>query len=146
MSAPETGSGEVSVTGSGSKPVTSVMDMYYGVTVPTNGLITITNAGESLISLTNLKIPNVPEAKSVSAMSAPEKKLAMRAFFAPVTTETVELAAALETETAVTEPENTPAPAETPDPTPAPIGDMIAQLISSFVQNLFSAFSRLFGH
>lgn len=134
MSAPETGSGEVSVTGSGSKPVTSVMDMYYGVTVPTNGLITITNAGESLISLTNLKIPNVPEAKSVSAMPAPEKIFAMRAFFAPVTTETVELAAAQETETVTVQ----------PDPTSPPIGDLISQLISSFVQNLFSSISRLF--
>ena len=146
MSAPETGSGEVSVTGSGSKPVTSVMDMYYGVTVPTNGLITITNVRNSLISLTNLKITNVPDSRGIMALPPAEKKAAVRSFFAPVTTETVELAAAPETETAVTEPENTPAPAETPDPTPAPIGDMIAQLISSFVQNLFSAFSRLFGH
>lgn len=136
MSAPETGSGEVSVTGSGSKPVTSVMDMYYGVTVPSNGLIRIENVGESLISLTNLKIPNVPEAKSVRAMPAPEKIFAMRAFFAPVTTETVELAAAQETETVTVQ----------PDPTPSSIADLISQLISGFVQNLFSAFARLFGH
>lgn len=160
LSAPETGNGSVTVTGRVNKdtgkldplPVTSVMDMYYGVTVPTNGLITITNVGNSLISLTNLKITNVPESRGILAMPPVEKKAAIRSFFAPVTTETVELAATLETDTVVTEPEATPAPAETPtpeetpEPTPTSIGGLIAQLLSNFVQNLFGGIARLFGH
>lgn len=146
LSAPETGSGEVSVTGNANKSVNSVMDMYYGITVPTGGSITITNNGDSLISVTNLKITNVPEAKGILSMSAPDRNLAMRAFFAPVTTETVELAAAQETETVTVQPSPTPdpVPSPTPDPTPSSIVDLISQLISSFVQNLFSSISRLF--
>ncbi len=167
MSAPETGKGKVSVTGNGTKDVTSVMDMYYGITVPSDGLITITNVGDSLIALTNLKITNVPEAKGILGMGAPERKLAMRAFFQPVTTETVELAAAPE-EVVIPEdpviPEETPAPevtpAPTPDPTPAPTpvptptptpnstsaASAIFQMFSDFVFGLFRGFGRLFGH
>ena len=168
MSAPETGSGEVNIsgTGNGTKPVTSVMDMYYGIKVPSGGSITITNTGTSLISLTNLKIPNAADAKSIDALPAPERKLAMRAFFLPVTTETVELAAAEAEEVVIPEepviPEETAAPEETPAPTPAPtptptpvpaptpaptssIQDTISRLFSSFVSSLFGSFSRLFG-
>ena len=168
MSAPETGSGgTVNVTGNGDKPVTSVMDMYYGVTVPTNGSITVKNVGTSLISLTNLKIPNVADSRSIESMPAPEKKLAMRAFFAPVTTETVELAAQAEEvvvpeepvipeapetpeETAVPEETSAPTPVPTPAPTPTPmpqpsIQDTISRLFSAFVSSLFGSFARLFG-
>ena len=151
LSAPETGSGRVTVTGNPAKDVTSVMDMYYGITVPTGGLITITNVGSSLISLTNLKITNVTEAKTISAMPASERLIAMRTFFAPVTTETVELAAQpAETAVPAETPTPTPAPTTTPAPTPEPTpndqtpSQNVSQLISGFVQNLFSAFSRLF--
>lgn len=137
MSAPETGSGTVSVPGNSSKDVTSVMDMYYGVTVPENGLITIENVGDSLISLTNLKITNVPESRGIQGMPSADRKSAMRAFFQPVTTETVELAAAPETVTAV--------PEVTPDPTPDPVQALITQLISDFVNSLFNSVARLFG-
>ena len=120
MSAPEAGSGSVTVTGRVNEetgkldplPVTSVMDMYYGITVPSDGLITITNVGDSLISLTNLKITNVQESRSISAMPANEKLGAMRAFFAPVTTETVELAAESLAHPVVTDAPDAP---DTPD-------------------------------
>ena len=156
MSAPETGRGTVSVPGNANKPVTSVMDMYYGITVPADGLITITNVGDSLISLTNLKITNVPEAKSVNAMPAPEKLFAMRSFFAPVTTETVALAAAQPEEVVVTDepeipaetPAPTPAPTAAPEPTPDLVPDptpSLLELFSNFVNSIFRGFGRLFG-
>lgn len=158
MSAPQTGSGSVSITGSGTKPVTSVMDMYYGITVPSNGSITIKNEGGSLISLTNLKIPNVADADEITALPAAEKKLALRAFFAPVTTETVELAAAAAAPEEAVVPEEpviveeTPTPDPTPAPTPDPIPDptptptpTLADLFSNFILNIFRGIGRLFG-
>ena len=118
LSAPDYGSGSGSVTVTGKLdplPVTSVMDMYYPITVPANGLITITNVGDSMIAITNLKITHVPDAKGINAMPAADKKLAMRAFFMPVTAETVELAAdALNNEPTVVDPEPTGEP-DTPD-------------------------------
>ena len=70
-------------------------------------------------------------------MLSADRKSAMRAFFQPVTTETVELAAAPETVTAV--------PEVTPDPTPDPVQALITQLISDFVNSLFNSVARLFG-
>ena len=124
------------------------------------------NVGNTLIALTNLKITNVPEAKGILGMGAPERKLAMRSFFAPVTTETVELAAQPEEVVAPEEPvtpeeppvEPTVQPSAEPsaepsvepsaDPTPTPNSavNTIFRLFSDFVNNLFRGFGRLFGH
>ena len=94
LSAPETGSGTVLVNGEALKPaVHSVIDMYYAVTVPEDGVITITNDGDSLISITNLKIPGVSNADEINSMSAADKPAAMKAFFKPMTPATVAMAA-----------------------------------------------------
>ena len=168
LSAPDDGSGSGSVTVTGRTnpetgeldplPVTSVMDMYYPIKVPANGVITITNVGDSMIAITNLKITHVPDAKGINGMPAAEKKLAMRAFFMPVTTETVEIAAdSLNPENVVVEPEtpdvpdgpDTPDTPDTPDqpadPTPGWNGNSIAMILQNIFRNLLQSLGGLFS-
>ena len=88
------GSGTISVTGNGNISVGSVMDMYYPIIVPENGLITITNEGSRLISITNLKITGVKNLIP-DATSGNEQEIlnATRALFAPVSMKMVRMAA-----------------------------------------------------
>ena len=139
LSAPETGSGTVTITGrTGNVDVTSVMDMYYDITVQTGGSVTITNTSEdgALISITNLKITGIPDllkgedGNSVDTprggtdanttesegMTSEQILAAKRAVFQPVTLTTVRMAAndGVDPEAVVTEPE-TPEVPDTPD-------------------------------
>ena len=129
LSAPETGSGTVTITGKdGSVSVNSVMDMYYDFTVPSTGSVTITNTGSSLISVTNLKVTGVAGLLNVAAPDSTDPTdvsnsansdailSAKRAVFAPVTLSTVRMAAnnGVDPEATVEEPE-TPDVPDTPD-------------------------------
>ena len=140
LSAPETGSGTVTITGrDGNVDVTSVMDMYYDFTVQTGGSVTITNTSEdgALISITNLKITGIPDLLDTpkeegngddaiggtdddttesEGMTSAQILSAKRAVFQPVTMSTVRMAAnnGVDPEDVVVESE-TPDVPDTPD-------------------------------
>ena len=145
LSAPDAGKNTGTVTISGvEQPVNSAVDTYYEITsamIGANGTVTIKNTTDNLIAVTNLKITgnetiynaaNASEAKSLSAEDgAVVLSLAdvIPMVFEPVTVESIQSAAAVS------------------DPTPTPdLSALIQQLISTFVQSLFSSISRLFGN
>ena len=92
------------------------MDMYYPIAVPANGSITITNEGNSLISITNLKITGVPNLIPAATQENQEEVLSVtRSLFKPVTMKTVRMAAnnGIDPEEETIEPEQ---PVETEEP------------------------------
>ena len=129
LSAPEskTGGGSVTVTdGSGFKTIqiTDALDQYYDITPAPDGSVIITNSGFAVIAITNVKLsgeytpPAVTE--SVGPLVVSRGLLHYAADFAQLPS--------------------------ADDPTPTPdFGELIQQLISSFVESLFSSISRLFG-
>lgn len=134
LSAPDAASnasGAVSVNSDTANiTVTSPVDMYYPITelIGDEGSVTITNRGESLISVTNLKYTQVK----------PEQGGQAKALFAPVTMKSLKLAANNGVD---------PDAVVTPDPTQPPtITEVIRTLISTFVNALFGSIARLFGH
>lgn len=129
--------------------ITSGVDMYYPIKsemIGANGVVTLTNTGDNMISVTNLKITgnktiynasnniaNTPNRSMAKAMAtAPASDDVIPMVFAPLTKRTVMLAAnnGVDPEAVVepdepddpsptTEPEITPT--VTPDPTPTPV-------------------------
>ena len=163
LSAPAGGTVKVSITENTPVTLTSKMDMYYPITVPSDGSITITADQENtgIVSVTNLKVTDasqqVPAADGQNADAILE---AQRAFFMPVTMKTIRMAAndGVDPEEVVAEPE-TPDTPDTPDtsdqpdtpdqpddPTPGAAGsvqEMLKQLFESLLKNLFGLFKGL---
>ena len=143
LSAPDSqnGSGRISVTNGESTKIQSIngaLDQYYSVTPAPDGSVVIENSGSAMISITNVKLSGeyIPPAvaESVGPLRVSKSLMRYAADFAQLP----------ETEEADPTPE--PTPEATPEPTSAPnFGDMIRQLISSFVESLFGSISRLFG-
>ena len=130
MSAPESLSdgGSVRVTdGSDVKtlPIESALDMYYEITPAPDGSVVIRNNGSAMISITNVKLSGVytPPAEPLNAASS-----------LMVTKSLLHYAADFQAQTA-----------PTPEPT-TDLSGMIQQLISRFVERLFSSVTQLFGH
>ena len=181
LSAPDQNknSGTVTLKEGKTIEVTSGVDMYYPITsdmLGANRVVTLTNTGDNMISVTNLKITgneaiyNAAKTvtKTASTLSVNEPLASTLSVedvipmvFEPMTLRTVMVAAnnGVDTEAVVepgepeVDPTPTPAPAETPapevtpDPTQAPsVHDIVKQIVSSFVSNLFRSISRLFGN
>ena len=105
----------------------SPVDMYYDITVGSDGNVTIKNDSDSVIAVTNLKVTSADGSKAVT--------------FGVITPKLLKAASGA-------------AAAQTADGTVSDvdqgsagstIGNLIRQLISSFVQQLFSSISRMFG-
>ncbi len=109
--------------------VSSDLDMYYPVTPDSEGNVYIKNNSGGLLAVTNVKITDVSPSASmepVTFSASPKLMRFVRSMEAPAAAE------------------ETPVPTETPDPMPE-IRDILRQLLSSFVQNLFNSIGRLFG-
>ncbi len=175
LSAPETGSGTVTITGrTGNVDVTSVMDMYYDFTVQEGGSVTITNTSENgaLISITNLKITGIPDLlesgeeaggedgaviggdgdlTEPNVMTSQEILSAKRAVLQPITLSTVRMAAndGVDPEATVEDPTDVSDPQPTAEPDPAPSEEPTATptpSVTDIVRQLISSFvSRLFN-
>ncbi len=165
MSAPDskTGGGSVTVTnGEGTKtqPIVNALDQYYSVTPASDGSVMITNSGNDLISITNVKLSGDYTAPvSGQSLDVPliVSKSLMRyavSFSELPDTTPEEHEIPLEIPAPTEEPTMTPTPSSTPEATPVPTltptpanpnsDTSLMQLISSFVKSLFSGFSRLF--
>lgn len=165
MSAPDskTGGGSVTVTnGEGTKtqPIVNALDQYYSVTPASDGSVMITNSGNDLISITNVKLSGDYTAPvSGQSLDVPltVSKSLMRyavSFSELPDTTPEEHEIPLEIPAPTEEPTMTPTPSSTPEATPVPTltptpanpnsDTSVMQLISSFVKSLFSGFSRLF--
>ena len=153
LSAPQDGTGKVMInSNSVATDVTSYIDMYYPVTVPSSGSVTITNSEDALIAVTDLKITNMAEGAKLTTSSARDF------LFAPMNARAIVLAAnngvdpeAVVAEDPIVEPDPEPTadpePVVEPEPEPTTpsVHSIIQQLFSSFVNSLFGSMSRLFG-
>ena len=99
--------------------------MYYEITPAPDGSVVIRNNGSAMISITNVKLSGVytPPAEPLNAASS-----------LMVTKSLLHYAADFQAQTA-----------PTPEPT-TDLSGMIQQLISRFVERLFSSVTQLFGH
>ena len=126
LSAPQTGSGSVDVTNNSeyrNQIIAAATDMYYRVTPNSDGYVYIRNAGESLISVTNIKITGENSGAVVFSMDEP----------------LLTYVAAFDT-LAVTQP--TP----DPDPTPeSPNNNTISAIIHAIWSSVRESIDRLFG-
>ncbi len=126
LSAPQTGSGSVDVTNDSeyrNQIIAAATDMYYRVTPNSDGYVYIRNAGESLISVTNIKITGENSGAVVFSMDEP----------------LLTYVAAFDT-LAVTQP--TP----DPDPTPeSPNNNTISAIIHAIWSSVRESIDRLFG-
>lgn len=126
LSAPQTGSGSVDVTNDSeyrNQIIAAATDMYYRVTPNSDGYVYIRNAGESLISVTNIKITGENSGAVVFSMDEP----------------LLTYVAAFDT-LAVTQP--TP----DPDPTPeSPNNKTISAIIHAIWSSVRESIDRLFG-
>ena len=129
LSAPDSvsGGGSVRITdGNGSKTqsVANALDQYYIIDPASDGSVVIENIGSAMISITNVKLSGdyTPPAfvESIGPLRVSKSLMRYAADFSqlPATTE--------------------------PEPTPD-LGALVRQLISTFVESLFSSISRLFG-
>ncbi len=118
LSAPESGTGKVTIN---DEPidVVSAVDMYYDGFEVADGKVTITNTTDSVIALTNLKVTNETAKKTVTFGSITPKMLS---------------AAHTQAAEAISQQNQADA-----------ITNLIRQILSSFVQQLFNNISRLFG-
>ena len=130
LSAPDSvsGGGSVTVTdGSRTKTqsIANALDQYYIIEPAPDGSVVIENSGSAMIAITNVKLSGdyTPPAVVQSAGALRVSKSLMRyaADFSQLPTSTE------------------------PKPTPD-LGALIRQLISTFVESLFSSISRLFGN
>ena len=143
LSAPDAGrnTGEVTVTTGGNTqtiPVTSAVDMYYRITLTPGDSILIQNTGESLISVTNLKITGVPDiynAAQASADSSAGVTALNEAVFAPLTMQAIRAAA-----NGGVDPEAVTAPDAEPEPeaTEKPGWNDDANAVPSLLKTLFA--------
>lgn len=125
LSAPATGSGSVDVTNGSeyrNQSIAAATDMYYNVTPNNNGYVYIRNVGESLISVTNIKITG--ENSGAVAFSLDEPLLTYVATFDTLT---------------VTQP--------TPDPVPTPAtpNNTVSAIIHAIWSSVRESIGRLFG-
>ena len=128
LSAPETktGGGSVTVTdGSRTKTqsIANALDQYYIIEPASDGSVVVENIGSAMIAITNVKLSGyTPPAfvESAGALRVSKSLMRYAADFSQL-----------------------PTTAE-PEPTPD-LGALVRQLISTFVESLFSSISRLFA-
>lgn len=123
LSAPEAGTGKV-LLNQVSTDVVSPVDMYYDVVVGEDGNVTIRNDSDSVIAVTNLKVTSEDGSKAVTFGAITPKLLKMAS----------EATAAQTADGTVSDGD-----------VGSTIGNLIRQILSSFVQQLFSSISRMFG-
>ncbi len=120
--APEDGVGKVTVN-SKEIVVGSAVDMYYDITVGTDGNVTITNTEDCMIALTNLKVTSENNAKALSFGSVSPQML-------KAVSDQAAASAAGQT---------------TQDDADTTMSRLVRQILSSFIQQLFGSISRMFG-
>ena len=120
--APEDGVGKVTVN-SKEIEVGSAVDMYYDITVGTDGNVTITNTEDCMIALTNLKVTSENSAKALTFGSVSPQML--RA----VSDQAAASAAGQNAQ----------------DDADTTMSRLVRQILSSFIQQLFGSISRMFG-
>ena len=131
---------------------------YYPITpdrIGANNTVTITNTGDNMISVTNLKITgnqtiynaaNTPKASASPDATSEATEDVVPLVFDTVTMQTVKIAANNGVDPDAPAPvDPTPTP-DDPTPTPGGFAELIQQLISAFVRNLFDSIARLFNH
>lgn len=127
LSAPEAGTGSVKLTKAENAEVlqiASVIDEYYVVTPDANGNVVIKNAGNSLISVTNVKVSGTG-ASSASIEVSPQLMSYVESF------DTLSI---IEPETPVT-----------PDPTPETPNNTISAIIHAIWSSVKDSIGKLFG-
>ena len=123
LSAPESGTGKV-LLNQVPTDVVSPVDMYYDVVVVEDGNVTIRNDSDSVIAVTNLKVTSEDGSKAVTFGAITPKLLKMAS----------DATAAQTADGTVSDGD-----------VGSTIGNLIRQILSSFVQQLFSSISRMFG-
>lgn len=128
--------------------VTSNVDMYYPVVPDANGNVYIYNTpngdgeDQGMISVTNIKITG--EQKLLFGAAAnPAAKFTVNRSLMSYAKNFDTLTVVNPDAVSVQEPVSTPEPEPTQNPT---IGELIHQIISSFVNSLFASIARLFGN
>lgn len=127
LSAPEAGIGSVKLTKAENAEVlqiASVIDEYYVVTPDANGNVVIKNAGNSLISVTNVKVSGTG-ASSASIEVSPQLMSYVESF---------DTLSVIEPETPVT-----------PDPTPETPNNTISAIIHAIWSSVKDSIGKLFG-
>ena len=130
--------------------VTSAVDMYYRITsdmIGDGNTLTIKTAGDTMLSLTNLKITGVPDiynAAQASADSSAGVTALNEAVFAPLTMQAIRAAA-----NGGVDPEAVPAPDPEPQETEKPGWNDDANAVPSLLKTLFALLKQslndLFG-
>lgn len=129
LSAPENRGHATATVTSGAKAtpvsVNSAIDMYYPVTVSSEGYVVIENTSNVLLSVTNVQITGGDGTSSAMLMSSPELMSYMADF------DTLE----------VVQPE----PEPTPDPEPAVSNNTVSAIIRAIWAQVMDSIDRLFG-
>lgn len=129
LSAPENRGNATATVTSGAKAtpvsVNSAIDMYYPVTVSSEGYVVIENTSNVLLSVTNVQITGGDGTSSAMLMSSPELMSYMADF------DTLE----------VVQPE----PEPTPDPEPAVSNNTVSAIIHAIWAQVKTSIDRLFG-
>lgn len=129
LSAPENRGNATATVTSGAKAtpvsVNSAIDMYYPVTVSSEGYVVIENTSNVLLSVTNVQITGGDGTSSAMLMSSPELMSYMADF------DTLE----------VVQPE----PEPTPDPEPAVSNNTVSAIIRAIWAQVMDSIDRLFG-
>lgn len=165
MRVPEGGSASV-VTNNTSynRQVTNQVDTFFEVKPDDNGYVMIKNNGDALLSLTKLKVSGGSEAITpvilpltaqngeasnevgAQALAVMDEAVETKKMFLFCDAETIAYTEDIEATLLVAEADAQIIP-DDPEPTPSipSIQEMIHAMISTFVANLFSSISRLFG-
>ena len=156
LSAPDSGANGGAVTVNGDPiSVTNAVDMYYPITdyVTFTGSegsktasVTITNSGSTMISVTNLKITDKPSASGTQQtnLSGLSAEALSAELFAPVTMQTVKLAANGGVDPDAVAPD-TPTQPETPKPTWGDNALDTAAILKALFRILLSSLNDLFS-
>ena len=159
LSAPDGKTGSIKVNDEAYTPdIDSTVDMYYKVTpkeIEGEQTLKIENVGNSVISITNVKITGsnaTNPSLNAKVLSVAEAEPAEDG--APYLAVTPKLLARMSAPAQAEDPQPTPTadpeptPSADPEPTPTQPGfaEWISNLLSSFVSALFGSIARLFGN
>ncbi len=126
-------------------PVESPVDMYYEVKPNAEGIVVIFNSGDNMVSLTNLKISGGTSPITASFAPTNAEPLAVNEEEAAVTMNLVVDQSTMDFASRFATLRSTAEVNAEHEREAQSLADMIRQLISNFVQQLFSNIAKLFG-